>query len=251
MHKRVDDSLDQLARLDQVSVRFRLPVEPGVALKEHVLRGGRRSYFECVALNELDLTVSRGEVVGVIGGNGAGKTTLLKLMARILRPTSGRVRLRGKVASLIDLIGAFHYELNGRENALMNASVAGLSRSEAKARLPEIEAFAGLGTYFHSPMRTWSSGMILRLAFAVSTSVEADLLLIDEALGVGDAAFQVKCAERMDAFRVAGTAFVVVSHDVHRLAAMADRILWLERGRARMIGDPAEVVKQYIEEALR
>lgn len=252
MHRAAVDRIsppEALARLDALTVRYRLPLDPYVSLKETVLRGGGRQYVDCVALDGVDLEVRRGEVVGVIGRNGAGKTTLLKVLGRIVRPSAGRVRLRGRVVTLIDLIGAFHFDLTGRENALMNAALAGLSRADAIGHLPAIEEFAELGAHFNAPMRTWSAGMILRLAFAVATSVDADLLLIDEALGVGDAAFQKKCEARMDRYRDSGAAFVIVSHDLHRLAATADRIVWLQSGKVRMCGAPAEVADAYRKES--
>ena len=240
-------SSGEVARLDGVTVKYRVPLDPHVSLKEYVLRGGRRRYTEHLAIDSLDLSIRHGEIVGVIGRNGAGKTTLLKVIARILRPSSGRLRIDGRVATLIDLVGPFHFELTGRENAMLGAAVLGLSRRAAVAMMPSIEEFCELGAFFDAPMRTWSAGMIVRLGFAVATSVEADLLVIDEALGVGDAAFQQKCAARMDAYRQRGTAFIVVSHDVNRLAAMSDRIVWMDHGRVKSTGAPAEMVSAYLE----
>lgn len=236
----------EVARLEGVSVRYRMPLDPHVTLKEFVLRGGRRQHREHRALNALNLAVRHGEVVGVIGRNGAGKTTLLKVIARILRPTAGRLRLDGRVATLIDLVGPFHLELTGRENALIGTAVLGVAKREAEELLPSIEDFCELGSFFDAPMRTWSAGMMVRLGFAVATSVDADLLVIDEALGVGDAAFQKKCAARIAEYRRRGTAFVVVSHDVHRLAAMSDRVLWIEAGQVVKSGDPDETVASYL-----
>jgi lipopolysaccharide transport system ATP-binding protein len=236
----------EVARLDGVTVKYRVPLDPHVSLKEYVLRGGRRQYAEHLALDTLDLSIRNGEIVGVIGRNGAGKTTLLKVLARILRPSSGRLRIDGRVATLIDLVGPFHFELSGRENAMLGAAVLGLSRREAAAMMPSIEEFCELGAFFDAPMRTWSAGMIVRLGFAVATSVDADLLVIDEALGVGDASFQQKCVARIDDYRRRGTAFIVVSHDVHRLAAMSDRIILMDKGRATTSGAPAEVVSAYL-----
>jgi lipopolysaccharide transport system ATP-binding protein len=236
----------EVARLDGVTVRYRVPLDPSVSLKEFVLRGGSRRYAEHLAIDRVDLGIRHGEVLGVIGRNGAGKTTLLKVIARILHSSAGRLRIDGRVATLIDLIGPFHLELTGRENALLGAAVVGFRRREAMALLPGIESFCELGTFFDAPMRTWSAGMIVRLGFALATSVDADLLVIDEALGVGDAAFQQKCAERMADYRRRGTAFIVVSHDVHRLAAMSDRIVWMEQGRVRSIGAPEAVVNDYL-----
>jgi lipopolysaccharide transport system ATP-binding protein len=151
------------------------------------------------------------------------------------------------VSPLLDLLGAFHPELTGRENAYLAGTLLGLSARESTARIPAVEAFAGIGPFIDAPLRTYSSGMMLRLAFAVATTVDADVLAVDEALAVGDAAFQEKCAERMRTFRESGVTFLVVSHDVLRLRDMCDRVLWLERGRMRALGPPGEVVGSYLE----
>lgn len=235
-------------RLDGITVRYRIALDPHVTLKESIVRGRRRKFVEHVALDDLTLAVARGEMLGVIGRNGAGKTTLLNVMARVLQPTSGRLRIRGSVSSIIDLLSGFHPELSGRENAYLRGAFLGVSRARMHERLDAIAAFADIGQFFDAPLRTYSAGMIVRLAFAVTASVDADILLIDEALGVGDAEFQVKCAERMAEHRARGVTFVVVSHDVARLQASCDRILWLDRGRVRALGDPHDVVAQYAAE---
>ncbi|MCM3876890.1 MAG: ABC transporter ATP-binding protein [Thermoanaerobaculia bacterium] len=236
--------------LDAVRVVYRVPLDRGLSLKEAFVKRRRRRFTEHVALDGVDLAVRRGEALGIVGANGAGKTTLLKVVARVLHPASGRVRVSGRVAPLLDLVGTFHPELTGRENAMLAGAFLGLSRRESGARVPVIEAFAGIGTFMDAPLRTYSSGMILRLAFAAATSVDADVLAIDEALAVGDAAFQEKCAARMREFRERGVTFVVVSHDVLPLAAMCDRVAWLEDGRLRELGPSREVVAHYLE-ALR
>jgi ABC-type polysaccharide/polyol phosphate transport system ATPase subunit len=233
--------------LDGVRVVYRIPLDRGLSLKEAFVRRRGRRFAEHVALDGVDLAVRRGEALGIVGANGAGKTTLLKVVARVLHPVSGRVRVTGSVAPLFDLLGTFHPELTGRENAMLAGAFLGLSRREAGARVPAIEDFAGIGEFMDAPLRTYSSGMMLRLAFAAATSVDADVLAIDEALAVGDAAFQEKCAARMREFRARGVTFVVVSHDVLRLAAMCDRVAWLERGRLRELGPAAEVVGRYLE----
>lgn len=237
---------EHVVALDRISVRYRVPVERHVTLKEFALRWRRNRPLEHVALEDVDLRVARGEMLGIIGRNGAGKTSLLNVIARILDPSSGRIRVRGRVATLIDLFGGFHPDLTGRENIALRGALLGLSRTEMNARTPEIVSFADIGNFIDAPMRTWSAGMTLRAAFAIATSVDADILVIDEVLGVGDAAFQKKCAARIDDFRARGVTFIVVSHDVGRLTAMSNRILWLDRGRPHALGDPAEVVSQYL-----
>jgi ABC-type polysaccharide/polyol phosphate transport system ATPase subunit len=231
--------------LDGVSLRYRVSLDPHVSLKEAVVRRQRRRFVEHLALDDVSLQVNRGETLGIIGRNGAGKTTLLHVMARVLHPQSGRLRIRGSVASVIDLLAGFHPDLTGTENAMLRGAFNGIGRAEMRARIDSIAAFADIGRFFDAPLRTYSAGMIARLAFAVATSVDADILLIDEALGVGDAEFQSRCAARMADFRAHGVTFVVVSHDVQRLSAMSDRMLWLDAGRVRGIGAPQEVVAQY------
>jgi lipopolysaccharide transport system ATP-binding protein len=236
---------DDVVKLDDVSVRFRVSLEPPMSLKEAMVRMRRRRFIEHLGLDALTLSVRRGEIFGIIGRNGAGKTTLLNVMARILHPTAGRLRIRGSVSPLIDLLGGFHPELTGRENTFLRGAFLSIARAEMAARVESIESFAAIGRFFDAPLRTYSAGMIVRLAFAVATTVDADILLIDEALGVGDAEFQQKCVARMDEFRARGVTFVIVSHDTHRLAGMCDRMAWLDAGRVRAVGDPREVVAQY------
>jgi ABC-type polysaccharide/polyol phosphate transport system ATPase subunit len=231
--------------LDRVSVRYRIALDARITLKESIVRGRRRKFVEHVALDDVTLAVNRGEMLGVIGRNGAGKTTLLNVMARVLQPLSGRLRIRGSVSSIIDLLSGFHPELTGRENAYLRGAFLGVSRAKMQERIDSIAAFADIGQFFDAPLRTYSAGMIVRLAFAVTASVDADILLIDEALGVGDAEFQTKCAARMAEHRARGVTFIVVSHDVARLQATCDRIVWLDQGRIRALGDPHDVVAQY------
>jgi lipopolysaccharide transport system ATP-binding protein len=236
----------EVVLLDDVSVRYRLALEPRVSLKEAVIRLRRRKYIDHLALDRVTLAVGRGEILGIIGRNGAGKTTLLNVLARILHPSEGRVRIRGSVSTLIDLMAGFHPELTGRENANLRGAFLGFGRAEMAARIDSIADFAGIGQFFDAPLRTYSAGMIARLAFAVATTVDADILLVDEALGVGDAEFQQKCAARIDEFRARGVTFIVVSHDLGRLVAMCDRIVWLDGGRLRALGAPQDVVSQYL-----
>jgi ABC-type polysaccharide/polyol phosphate transport system ATPase subunit len=232
-------------RLDGVSVRFRVPLEGRRTLKEAVARFSRRRMIEHLALDDVSLHVARGEMLGIIGRNGAGKTTLLNVMARVIQPTAGRLRIAGSVSPLIDLMGGLHPELTGRENVMLRGAFLGVSRAAMRGRLEAIEDFAGIGSFFDAPLRTYSAGMIVRLAFAVASTVEADILLIDEALGVGDAEFQTRCAARIREHRERGVTFVVVSHDVMRLQETCNRILWLDGGRIRALGPPRDVVTGY------
>jgi ABC-type polysaccharide/polyol phosphate transport system ATPase subunit len=235
-----------LVRLDNVGACYRIAVDRGLSLKEVIVRGRRRRIAEHHALRGIDLEIRRGETIGIIGGNGAGKTTLLRLIARVLYPTAGRIRVRGTVAPLIDLFGMLHHELTGRENAYLTGALLGVRRRDMQRKIDAIADFAGIGEFFDAPLRTYSTGMMVRLAFATTTSVDADILLIDEALAVGDAAFQRKSGARIEEFRRAGVTGVVVSHDVRHLAGICDRILWLEGGRIVEVGQGRQVVERYL-----
>jgi ABC-type polysaccharide/polyol phosphate transport system ATPase subunit len=233
--------------MEDVSVRFQMPRERAGSLKEHLLRRPRANAgpIEHEALRDVSLAIPAGEALGVIGSNGSGKTTLLRLMARVLRPSSGRVRVRGRVAPILDLVGGFHPELTGRENIIFNGTLLGLRRHDIAARIDSIVDFAEIGAFIDAPLRTYSAGMMLRLGFAVATDIEPDILVIDEALAVGDEYFQRKCAARIDGLRARGITFVLVSHDPQSVRRLCTRVMWLDRGRARMIGHPAEVLAAY------
>lgn len=238
---------DVVVQLESIFVRYRVPHERYATLKEHTIRWLQRrvQYDDFLALRDVSLTVRRGEVVGIIGRNGAGKSTLLKVIGRVLRPTRGRVRVRGRVAPLLEFGAGFHPELTGRENIFLNGAILGFSRAEMQAKFDRIVDFAELREFIDAPLRTYSSGMIARLGFAVATDVEPDVLIVDEVLSVGDAAFQQKSAERMQSFRAKGTTILLVSHNLALVEAMCDRAIWLERGRIVAEGSASSVVRQY------
>jgi lipopolysaccharide transport system ATP-binding protein len=210
----------------------------------HQLRGhsqARRHW----ALRDVDLQVARGEVVGVVGRNGAGKSTLLQLLCGTLAPTTGSVAVRGRVAALLELGAGFNPQFTGRENALLNAALLGLSAEEARARLGDMLSFADIGEFADQPVRTYSSGMFMRLAFAVATSVEPDILVIDEALSVGDGAFARKSFERIMELRAGGATILFCSHSMYQVEALCERALWLDGGTVRMSGPASEVCGAY------
>jgi lipopolysaccharide transport system ATP-binding protein len=215
--------------------------------QEAVLQGfrGLRSQETFWALHDVSLTVAAGEMVGVIGRNGAGKTSLLRLVGGIAVPDEGRVQVEGRLGALIDLGAGFHPELTGRENAVLNGVISGLRRSEAAAALAEIAAFAEMEAFLDSPVRTYSSGMLLRLAFSVAIHTRPEVLLVDEVLSVGDMAFQRKCQDRIHQLREAGTAVLFVTHDLAQAEQTCDRILWLDQGRVAACGNASEVVIAY------
>jgi ABC-type polysaccharide/polyol phosphate transport system ATPase subunit len=236
-----------VAKLENVSVRFRLPRERITSFKEFAIHWIRRKvrYEDFWALRGVNLEVRHGEVFGIVGANGAGKSTLLRVLAGVFRPTEGRVRVWGRLAPLIDIGAGFEHELTGRENAILNGTILGYSKAESEARLPRSVAFSELSDFIDAPLRTYSTGMIARLAFAVATDVEPDVLIVDEVLSVGDAAFQKKSFERIQAFRKQGVTILLVSHDLAAIASMCDRVAWLDHGSVREIGLPSEVLPKY------
>ena len=201
---------------------------------------------EHVALHPLSITLRRGEALGVIGANGSGKSTLLQLVAGVLSPSTGEVRTLGRVAALLELGSGFNPELSGRENIAINAALLGMDRDAIEQRLPDIIAFADIGAYIDQPVKTYSSGMAVRLAFAVQVHLDPDVLIVDEALAVGDAAFQAKAMAKVDAILQRGTALLFVGHDLNVVKAFCHRALLLEHGRVAMEGLPDEVITEYL-----
>ena len=202
-------------------------------------------YERLQALTDITLDVRSGEILGVVGGNGAGKSTLMKVIAGILPPTQGHVVVRGHVAAMIELGAGFSPDLTGRENIVLYGSLLGRPPALMRERLEEIAAWAELTEYLDVPIRTYSSGMLARLAFAICTDTSPDVLIVDEILAVGDAEFSVRSGERMDALMRGGAAVVLVSHDLPALAERATRALWLQGGHAMAEGDPHEVIEAY------
>ena len=225
-----------------LSKAYRIYRRPEDRLKELVLR--RRYHEDFWAVRDVDLTVSRGETVGVIGRNGSGKSTLLQLICGTVRPSRGEVEVGGRVGALLELGAGFNPEFTGRENVWVNAAVLGLSDREIAARFEAIAGFAGIGEYLDQPVKHYSSGMYARLAFAVCAHVDADVLVVDEALSVGDGAFQQKCMRFLAEFRRRG-AVLFVSHDSRMVTSLCDRVLWLEQGAVRAAGPAQDVCRQY------
>lgn len=233
--------------LSGIGVLYRVPTERILSFKEYVLRrlAMRIEYRELWALREVDLDVRRGEVFGIVGRNGAGKSTLLKIVSRVLRPTEGRVVVRGRVAPLLELGAGFHPDLTGRENVVLNATILGYPSSLILESMDEIVEFSELQAFVDAPVRTYSSGMSARLGFAVATQFRPDILVVDEVLAVGDVGFQEKCLHRIEEFRSRGTTILIVSHSMHTLEDYCDRVAWLETGRIVDSGDPSAVLERY------
>ena len=230
-----------------VKKMFRVYRDRGNTLKDRILFAGRRKYEEHWVLNGVSFEVKRGEAIGLIGQNGCGKSTTLKMLTKILYPDEGTIEMKGRVSSLIELGAGFHPDLSGRENIYTNASIFGLSRKEIDERLEDIIAFSELEAFIDDPVRTYSSGMYMRLAFAVAINVDADILLIDEILAVGDAAFQAKCFRKLQEIKGRGTTIVIVSHAMSQLELICDRSIWVADGLVRMDGKPRDVHPRYME----
>jgi ABC-type polysaccharide/polyol phosphate transport system ATPase subunit len=233
--------------LQDVTVRYAVPREAIDTLKEYALRRlrGRLEHDELVALRNVDLRIQPGESVGVIGANGAGKSTLFRLLARVRRPNEGHVVVRGRVAALLELGAGFHGELTGRENVILMGTLLGFSRTEMLRRTADIAAFAELEPFLDVPVRNYSSGMAARLGFAVATDVEPDILLVDEALAVGDERFRERCRERMARFRDGRRTFLLVSHALEEVVSSCSRAVWISGGRLVADGPSPEVVEKY------
>ncbi len=242
-------SKDEIIRLEDISVRYRLPSERIGTFKEYIIRFlERKIHFNSFwALHNVSLSVYTGEVLGIIGKNGAGKSTMLKVISRVLRPTEGRVVVYGKIAPLLELGAGFHNELTGRENVYLNGALLGYSREDMKSCFQSILDFSELHAFIDAPLRTYSSGMYARLGFSVATAHQPDILIIDEILGVGDEAFQQKCAERIAQFRKNGTTILLVSHSMDPIESLCQRAVWIDHGKIKMVGKPDKVITAYRE----
>jgi len=240
---------DEAIRLENVGVRYKVPSERISTFKEYMIRRFQRrvQMRDFWALEDINLSIEKGEVFGLIGPNGAGKSTLLKLVARVLRPTRGRVIARGRIAPLLEFGAAFHQDLTGRENVFLNGALLGYSYDEMKAKFDRIVDFAELWDFIDVPMRNYSTGMWARLGFAVATDVEPDILIVDEVLSVGDEAFQRKSYARMQRFREMGATILFVSHSMDAIAGMCHRAAWLDHGRIKAIGEVQKVIRAYRE----
>ncbi len=230
-----------------VTKKFKVYLDKGTQLKERLLFRSRNRYEDRWVLKGVSFQVKKGEAIGLIGHNGCGKSTTLKLLTRIIYPDSGSIQMKGRVSSLIELGAGFHPDMSGRENIYTNASIFGLTKKEIDQRMDDIIAFSELEEFLDNPVRTYSSGMYMRLAFSVAINVDADILLIDEILAVGDANFQTKCFNRLREIKEKGTTIVIVSHSLGQIEQICDRSLWIHEGKIRAEGAPHEVHSQYLE----
>lgn len=229
-----------------ITKSFKVYFDRSNNVKDFVIHGNRRRYENRQVLKGISFEVKKGEAVGLIGHNGCGKSTTLKLLTKIMYPDSGTIEMKGRVSSLIELGAGFHPDMSGRENIYINASIFGLSKKEIDGRIGEIIAFSELEEFIDNPVRTYSSGMYMRLAFAVAINVDAEILLIDEILAVGDVAFQAKCFNRLREIKKAGTTIVIVSHSLSQIEQICERSIWIHDGVIREEGQPRIVDPQYL-----
>ncbi len=238
-----------LIQLDDVGLRFNVRCFGRISLKEYLLHGfyrrSKRTMIEVQALEHIDLTVAEGERLGIIGHNGAGKSTLLKLLAGIYPPTAGSRRVRGRISALFDIALGFEPDASGWENILFRGYLQGETPSSIRAKIQPIAEFSELGDFLNMPVRYYSAGMMVRLAFSIATAIEPEILIVDEVLSAGDMSFQDKALQRMRSLMSTARAVIVVSHDLTNLPLLCDRVLWLDHGRAQLIGPSKEVIAAY------
>ena len=236
-----------MIKANHITVSYRMSHDKIQSIKEYLVALLKRKlkYEEFHALKDVSFEIKRGEVVGIVGNNGAGKSTLLKVISGILRPTQGTVELNGNVVPMLELGSGFDFDLTGRENVFLNGSILGYSESFLKSKYEEIVDFSELGEFIDIPMRNYSSGMIMRLAFSIASMVSPDILIVDEILAVGDAAFQEKSYARMTELMSHGTTVLLVSHNIEQIRRLCDRVIWLDHGNVVAIGDTAEICDRY------
>ncbi len=237
---------DTAIEVENVTKSFKLYYDKPSTLKERLVFWNKKKAEERVILDDISLNIKKGETVALIGINGSGKSTLLKMMTKIIYPTKGKIITHGKLTSLLELGAGFHPDFTGRENIYFNASIFGLTKSEIDKRLNDIIAFSELGELIDSPVRTYSSGQYMRLAFSVAINVDAEILLIDEILGVGDQHFQEKCFEKLEELRDSEKTIVIVSHSLDSLKKLCQRAIWIQEGKIKMDGKTPEVITKYL-----
>lgn len=231
--------------IDSVSKKFRLYKERNQSIKSAVMRRRISVHEDFWAVSNVSFEILEGETFGIIGDNGSGKSTLLKCMAKILFPNSGSITMNGRVAALLEVGSGFHPELSGRENIYLNGSILGMSKKELDEKFDQIVEFSGVAEFIDQPVKNYSSGMYVRLGFAVAINVDPEILLVDEVLAVGDEAFQEKCFNKFKEFRESSKTVVIVSHSLGTMAEMCDRLAWMDHGALMAIGTPQEVIAKY------
>ena len=239
---------DIAIKVENVTKTFKLFYDKPSTLKERLVFWNKKKADEHLVLENIDLDIKRGETVALIGVNGSGKSTLLKMMTKIIYPTKGKIATYGKLTSLLELGAGFHPDFTGRENIYFNAAIFGLTEKEIDDRLDTIIEFSELGDFIDSPVRTYSSGMYMRLAFSVAINVDADILLIDEILAVGDQHFQDKCFNKLEELRDSDKTIVIVSHSLNSVKKLCNRGIWIDKGKVKLDGDIKNVITEYLKE---
>lgn len=239
---------DIAIKVEHVYKTFEVYMDKANSLKEKMLFWNRNKKERREVLQDINLEIKKGEAVALIGVNGSGKSTLLKLMTKIIYPNKGKIETYGKLTSLLELGAGFHPDFSGRENIYFNASIFGLTRKQIDDRLNDIIEFSELGSYIDNPVRTYSSGMYMRLAFSVAINVDADILLVDEILSVGDQHFQEKCIEKMKELKREGKTMVFVTHSLSSARELCDRAIWLHKGHIKLDGETNKVIDEYLKE---
>ena len=242
-----------MIKADNISVCYKMPHDRIQSIKEYVvaLMKKKLKYEQFRALNGVSFEISKGEVIGIVGSNGAGKSTLLKVISGILRPTEGSVSLNGNVVPMLELGSGFDFDLSGRENIFLNGAILGYSESFLKEKYDDIVEFSELGEFINIPVRNYSSGMIMRLAFSIASQVVPDILIVDEILAVGDAAFQEKSYARMVELMGHGTTVLLVSHNIEQIRRLCDRVIWLDHGQVKAVGETQEICDAYMQTQIR
>jgi lipopolysaccharide transport system ATP-binding protein len=232
--------------VDHVTKKFRMYHERNMSLKSAIMRGRRSVHEDFLALRDVTFDVPQGSTFGLIGSNGSGKSTLLKCLANIYYPNEGSITHRGKIAAMLEVGSGFHHELSGRENIFLNGSILGMSRKEVTSKFDEIVEFSGVEQFIDQPVKNYSSGMYVRLGFAIAINVNPDILVVDEVLAVGDQEFQEKCFQKFRDLKAAGRTVILVSHSMETVKAMCDHAAWLNHGELMAVGDAEPTIARYL-----
>ena len=242
----METKIENAIEVKNVTKSFKLFYDKPTTLKERLVFWNRKKSESRIVLNDINLNIKKGETVALIGTNGSGKSTLLKLMTKIIYPTKGELITKGKLTSLLELGARFHPDFTGRENIYFNDSIFGLTREEIERRVDDIIKFSELEEFIDSPIRTYSSGMYMRLAFSVAINVDAEILLIDEILAVGDKHFQDKCFAKLEELKESDKTIVIVTHNLNQVEKLCTRAIWIYNGEVHMDGEPKKVISEYI-----
>ena len=237
---------DIAIKVENMTKSFKLFYDKPTTLKERLVFWNHKKADQRIVLNNVNLEIKKGETVALIGTNGSGKSTLLKLMTKIIYPNKGKIKTNGKLTSLLELGAGFHPDFTGRENIYFNASIFGLTAAEIDKRIDDIISFSELEEFIDTPVRTYSSGMYMRLAFSVAINVDAEILLIDEILAVGDQHFQDKCFAKLQELKNSDKTIVIVTHSMDQVKKLCNRAVWIFEGKVRLDGDPKEVISEYM-----